>query len=298
MLPTSGNANVFQFVQGLFGTALNNTVAMQVTAGFAAIQGWMHFAGAVWLLATAYLALSQSLSIGRFFTRLLRVLVVSAIVTHPDLYTRFIVQPFMRGLPDLIGQAFGGQIGAQNMPDQFAAIFNAIEQMSAQLRAEANGLYYIADRIVISLAELSCKLLLVPQYALFIALQAFIALVVIIGTITIIFWMFDKTQGYAEAWVGKLLGALLTLISMSIVLQFIFLMNTSYIQYVGKLPLSQAGAGLNVSQGASVLINIAVVFALGIILMLMSFIVGFGIARASGFDAGVVLRPLSRLGRG
>ena len=285
--------NVFAFISGLYGTALNNAVTQNVQAGLQFSHGWLRAAAAVWILATAIMALMQNLGTARLIQRLLRVLIISALITSPDLYTRFVVQPVMTGIPNQIARTFGGP-AAQTMPDQFASIYSTIGNMASQLRTEASGILYIADRFAIWFAELCCKFLLVPEFVLYVVLQLFTALVVIAGTLVLIFYMFDATKSFAEAWIGTVVGCLVTTALMSITMQMVLQMITTYIQKIGALPVSSHGFGINVTEGAEVLINIAVMFIVGFFLMVMAFILGFAIGRSAGINASAVLQRFAR----
>lgn len=292
--PTVGPTvlDLFQFVQTFFSTGLQAAVVQDVAAAQAAVRGWLHAAVGLWILVTCYLALAQNLSLSRLFSRVLRVLIVMALTVDINLYNQFILQPVTTGVPNIIAYAFGGGLGAQTIPGQFSAIFTEIEHLTAALRTQASGITYVADRIMIWAVGIICKLFLVPQFAIYIVTQAFLYLLVLAGTVAVIFWMFDATKGYAEAWAGKIVGALITMMLMSGVIQLVFMMNGQYMQHIANLPMAD-GADVSVSKGIDTLTNAAATFAFGFLMMVISTVVGFGIGRATGFDAGRVLRTVT-----
>ncbi|MBS0642375.1 MAG: type IV secretion system protein, partial [Proteobacteria bacterium] len=118
--------------------------------------------------------------------------------------------------------------------------------------------------------------------------------VVIAGTLVLIFYMFDATKSFAEAWIGTVVGCLVTTALMSITMQMVLQMITTYIQKIGVLPVSSHGFGINITEGAEVLINIAVMFIVGFFLMVMAFILGFAIGRSAGINASAVLQRFAR----
>lgn len=285
--------DLFQFLQGMFGTALLGAVNQEVGALQAAVRIWAHAAVALWILVTCYLALAQSLPIGRLFSRVLRALIVTALVVDTNLYMQFVVQPVTTGIPNLIGSTIGHGLGAQSIPSQFSAIYTEIEHLQATLRTQASGITYIADRIMIWAVGIICKLFLVPQFAIYLVIDAFLYLLVIAGTVAVIFWLFDATKGYAEAWAGKIVGGLLALLLMSVIIQLVFLMNGQYMQHISNLPMSD-NFDVSVSKGIDVLGDAAATFFFGIIMMILALIIGFGIGRSAGFDAAVVLKRAIR----
>ena len=312
----AGETNVFQYTQALVDGPLHAAATQQISAGLAATQNWLHAAGAIWLFATIFLALGQNLSFGRLLSRIMRVLLVTALLT-PPLYNKFIVTPVITDFPALIAKTFGASTGAQTIPAQFVAIFNSVENLSATLRAQATGIAYWPERVMIGIAELLCKVFLVPVYALSVCLQVFQLLVVLAGTVALIFYLWDKTQSYAEAWAGKLVGSLMATMLLSAVLQIVLQLYTGYMglavtafshtaapavsvpDVYSEIPgfgdhAVGAVASLNISEGIEMLFNLAAVFLIGIFMAIIAVVIGFAIGRSAGFNAGNVVRNVSR----
>jgi hypothetical protein len=285
--------NVFTFVQGFFANALNGAMTQNIQAGLQFSRGFLHAFAAMAVLSTMIMALLNNMTLAGIVGRTLRILIVSQLIVNVDLYTRFVVTPVMTTFPNLIATTFGGS-GVKTIPDQYSAVYNAISNISATLRTQASGLTYIPERINIYWADLLCKAGLVPQYALYFVLQLFMALAVLAGTLVIIFFMFKYTQRYAEAWVGTIVGGIVTLALISIVLQMVMQMNVSYIQQSNNLYTSGAGAGANISAGIETLINIFVIFFIGIVWIVMAFIIGIRIGGGAGISASAALQRFVR----
>lgn len=285
--------NIFAFIQGLYGSSLAAAIATNVQAGLNLSRTYLHAMAAMCVFSTMIMAALHGLSFARLAGRAMRMIIVTQLIVNVDLYTRFVVTPVMTGFPNQIAQFFGGS-SAKTMPDQFAAIYNAIGNISSTLRTQTNGLLQIGDRVAVWIAELIVKFLLTPQFALYSVLQLFTGLAVIAGTLVIIFFMFDFTKGFAESWFGMVVGSIVTTALISVTLQLILQMNVAFIQRQNSLPMSNAGAGVNVSAGIEVLIAIGSMLAVGIVWMILAFVIGFGIGRSSGISAGQTLRTFMR----
>lgn len=177
------------------------TILPIVSAGTIAV---LHLYIVLWGISTANGEMSAA-EFGRRFARLYLVVALMSAATFNAQITTTLTQT----IPDMIGQAIGGQAnltGAQG----FDAENNQITRFSASLRAQMTPpIFYIGNLVAVWLVETACKGLNGLSFSVWALARMVVYFVVPLLALIGWLFLFKKTQHFVEAALGKIVSLFL-----------------------------------------------------------------------------------------
>jgi type IV secretion system protein VirB6 len=206
-----------------FGTAFGTGTQTAITSLLAAVATPLLACVTLWIIVQGVLVMRGDMDPRGGITRIIKVALVVGIVTSSGLYTNYVQTLLITTLPNWFATAAGGsQAAITSTPATFdnmwAVTEHTVETVGAQI-----PIYDIVDAVSLSLIELSIIVLMVVTFAIYEFAIIVTGIMVAIGPVLIVGYLFDATKGVADRWIGKLITySLLTLlinVTLTVVLQ-------------------------------------------------------------------------------
>jgi len=270
-----------------YNTALTQGTGATVSAALSAVGQEMVGILTIYVIICGLLTAFGQMDRGEALKRVVTAIMVSAVLT-PSFYTAHVQQFFLTTLPNWIAQSAGGK-GITTGAQQFDALLSAIRHQAATIDLEASGIEYIAERTEVGLAELVTYFFLLICFAIWAAAQVLAAIIVCIGPFIVPGYLFKATKGFAERWLGKLIGLMILFLLVSVLLQIIIHQDATLFTQLTSNP------GVGVSEDLQVLWEVVLVFGFGAFLIVLLPSIAVHIGGGVSFAPGSVFNAASRL---
>ena len=167
---------------------------------------------------------------------------------------------FITTIPNWLASAAGGtQLAITSTPATFDNMWQVTEHTVETVGAQI-PIYDVVDSVSLVLIELSIMVLLIVTFAIYEFAIIAIGIMVAIGPVLIVGYLFEATKGVTDRWIGKLITysllTLLTNVTLNIVLQG----EKTYMRF---MLTQQASGTAAVATELKVLIELAMFFAMG-----------------------------------
>ncbi|MDD2860000.1 MAG: type IV secretion system protein [Acidiphilium sp.] len=239
--------------------------------------------------------------------RLIRMAIVVSLVAQSGVYFHYVQDFFLTGLPSFFNthiiSTFTGQYGAsQASPGSgFDKALKVILADSKIITKTApTGINGIVPRIEIVLGETIALAALAFLFAVFIIVQTLLGIVIILGPIMILGYLFDYTKRYTDGW----LSALITLSILTLVVDIVVLVLVSTINMIFSDIALTTNFSQNLEAWLGGLAGIVVITAAVAVLPRVIEAIGGGVALGLGLENSSrwlrgtpLFRPDSGLGR-
>lgn len=247
------------------------------------------------------LTMAGDLSMQRFWSTIMRAGIIILLVTHNGQFVQWVRTPIFEGVGQqssaMIAGNFGATAAGQPMAAQFDAIAAKGDAIVGEIDAVSTNVFSLMDwinSITAHVGNLIFQLILACVVGIWLLGQSFLAIILAMGLPLLCFEIFERTRGFVDQWISKLLGFCAFGFATSFVLAVEMQgMKTMFDAVRGK-------AIVNVAQAVAMLFHIV---GNGILdLLTMAFIptvVGFGsgaVAALAAPSAMLAMRSLSLAG--
>ena len=243
-----------------FGVAFGTGIQTSITSMLTAVATPLLACVTLWIIVQGILVMRGDMDPRGGITRIIKVALVVGILTSSGLYTNYVQTLFITTIPNWFATAAGGtQAAITSTPASFdnmwAVTEHTVETVSAQI-----AIYDVVDSVSLALIELSIMVLMVVTFAIYEFAIIVTGIMVAIGPVLIVGYLFEATKGVTDRWIGKLITySLLTLlinVTLTVVLQ-------GEKAYMGVILTQQASGQAAVPIEIKVLIELAMFFAMG-----------------------------------
>lgn len=243
-----------------FGAAFGTGIQASITSMLAAVATPLLACVTLWIIVQGVLVMRGDIDARGGITRIIKVALVVGILTSSGLYTNYVQTLFITTIPNWFATAAGGtQAAIASTPATFDNMWQVTEHLIETIAAQI-AIYDVVDAVSLALIELSIMILLVVTFAIYEFAIIAIGIMVAIGPVLIVGYLFEATKGVTDRWIGKLITySLLTLlinVTLSIVL-------TGEKAYMGAILTQQASGVAAVPAEIKILIELAMFFAMG-----------------------------------
>jgi type IV secretion system protein VirB6 len=193
----------------------------------------------IWIIIQGILVMRGDIDTRRGITKLVVVAIVVGLVTSSALYQAYVQDLFEKAIPTFVTQV-GGNFGVptDDIPKELDVVFNlgtaAFQRVAAEIPPTdeldalsfqgAQGIFYFAIWGIFSVYDLT---------------NILTSLLVALGPIFLIGYLFEATQGIASRWLGQLIGYAILLLLTSIVASVVVLTIATFM--AGAFAVTMAG---------------------------------------------------------
>ena len=252
--------NAFQFLFEAYYTGLIAAVTAQATRGLSAVAAVLQAIIVIYVALVGLTVLWGKTDAGEMQERVLRVLLVAALLT-PIHFNAWVIDTFMNQTLAFSSQvANGGTPGT--LPAQFDETALAVDNMRGQMMAQASGFANVGARVEIGFISGAIGLTLICCFCVMLGAYAMVGLVIDVATVTLVGYLFKTTRGIADRTIGKLIGLSLLGLMVRILLQLIIVQDQAFLH-------SLAGSGGSLEIMVATFWKVLEVFAVGLFLLIM-----------------------------
>ncbi|MGD0104438.1 MAG: type IV secretion system protein [Rhodopila sp.] len=243
-----------------FGVAFGAGTQTAITALLAAVAAPLLACVTLWIIVQGILVMRGDLDARGGITRIIKVALVVGILTSSGLYTTYVQTLFITTIPNWFATAAGGtQAAITSTPATFDNMWQVTEHAVESINAQI-AVYDIVDAVSVSLIELSIMVLLVVTFAIYEFALIATGIMVAIGPVIIVGYLFEATKGVTDRWIGKLITYSLLTLLINVTLNIVLTGEKAYMRVI----LTQQASGLTaVPAEIKVLIELAMFFAMG-----------------------------------
>lgn len=315
-----GGSTLMQFLFNAYSQNLAQAATAEATRVLGVIAATAQGCVMLYVLIAGKRLMTGGMSLDEGMTRLVRAIIVVALLSAANFQT-FVATPVTQTIPQFINEIVTGQQGLAGA-QSWDAIENQVNHFAAQIDTQAVGISYIAERILVGIIGLSCTVVLVLCFFVWSLAAAAADLLVPIFAVTLPFYLFDATRGFAERTLYKMASLFLVMLITLTLGQIVVFQDAQFLTKFGNnvaaapaapgfnmLPDNDnigigpttagatAGATLNVTSSISTFWNCLGVFAYGLFLLMICAGMALYIGGSSGFSSAPASRAIMSISR-
>jgi type IV secretion system protein VirB6 len=254
------NPTPFTNMANNFGSAFGAGIQTSITSMLAAVTTPLLACVTLWIIVQGILVMRGDMDPRGGITRIIKVALVVGILTSSGLYTNYVQTLFITTIPNWFATAAGGtQVAITSTPATFDNMWQVTEHTVETICAQI-PIYDVVDAVSVVLIELSIMILMVVTFAIYEFAIIVIGIMVAIGPVVIVGYLFEATKGVTDRWIGKLITYSLLTLLINVTLNVVLTGEKTYMRVI----LTQQASGLAaVPVEIKVLIELAMFFAMG-----------------------------------
>jgi len=254
------NPTPFTNMANNFGVAFGTGTQTAITSLLAAVAAPLLAAVTLWIIIQGILVMRGDIDARGGITRIIKVALVVGILTSSGLYTSYVQTLFITTIPNWFATAAGGsQAAITSTPQTFDNMWQVTEHTIETVGSQI-AIYDVVDAVSLVLIELSIMVLLVVTFAIYEFAIIATGIMVAIGPVMIVGYLFEATKGVTDRWIGKLITYSLLTLLINITLNIVLTGEKTYMRTI----LTQQASGLAaVPVEIKVLIQLMMFFAMG-----------------------------------
>lgn len=243
-----------------FGMAFGPGIQTSITSMLAAVATPLLACVTLWIIVQGILVMRGDMDPRGGITRIIKVALVVGILTSSGLYTNYVQTLFITTIPNWFATAAGGtQTATTSTPATFDNMWSVTENMVEKIGAQI-AIYDVVDSVSLALIELCLMVLLIVTFAIYEFAIIATGIMVAIGPVLIVGYLFEATKGVADRWIGKLITYSLLTLLINVTLNIVLAGEKAYMRVI----LTQQASGLAaVPVEIKILIELAMFFAMG-----------------------------------
>lgn len=260
----------FQNVLAAFDANLISAVNGVISSGLAWARPQVRAAATLFILISGWLVLSGRMDKSVLAGRVLRIMLVAALLTSAGTFNTYVRDLFLQDIPSTVGAALTG--GTTYAPAaQFDALWSATQRIAATMLAEATGYTQFGERLVIRALMGISFVALVVIFLMWIVARVLMGFVIALGPFLIGLALFDTTRPYVDRWVGKLVSLTLVQVSVSVMLQMLMSGFNNYVR------AAQANPGGSLDEKIGAFLQVGAWYWCGLFLIASLTVVAYSI---------------------
>ena len=214
--------NTFQYSYQAYSDGISAGISSVVSKALSAAQLPLNAMMVIFVAVLGYATLTGRMSYNDGVNRIVRMAFVVFFVTSASVYSEYVVSFFTTGLPEFFAQNIAGAPVGTNPGASFDAIMTHMWLDATKVWETAPwGFKAIYDGmlIVLSLAIVGCALVL--MFAVFLVVQTLLGVVVAVGPLVILGYLFDYTKKIVDGWIDVLVTLSIVTLGIDIVLELL-----------------------------------------------------------------------------
>ncbi len=243
-----------------FGEAFGTGIQSSITSLLAAVATPLLACVTLWIIIQGILVMRGDMDARGGITRIIKVALVVGILTSSGLFTAYVQTMFMTTIPNWVATAAGG---SQTVANTIPAIFDNMWQVTehtVETVGKQIAIYDVIDAVSLVLIELVMMVLLIVTFAIYEFAIIVTGVIVAIGPVVIVGYLFEATKAVTHRWIGMLITYSLLTLLINVTLNAVLQGERTYMRAI----LTQQASGLEaVSVELKILIELAMFFAMG-----------------------------------
>lgn len=159
------------------------------------------------------LCMAGDLTMQRFWSTVMRSGIIILLVSHNGQFVQWVRTPIFEGVGQQTSAMVAGDFGATAAGVPMAAQFDAIaakgDAIVGEIDAVSTNVFSLMDwinSITAHVANAIFQLILACVVAIWLLGQSFLAIILAMGLPILLFEIFERTRGFVDQWISKILG--------------------------------------------------------------------------------------------
>ena len=249
-----------------FGAAFGNGINSTIQAVLVAVANPLMATVTLWIIIQGILVMRGDLDTRKGVVRITKVAFVVGILTSQGLYTNYVQTLFVKGIPAWLASITAGSGPASKFstPQNFDNMWSVSEHIVENIAAGLSP-FDIADAISLVIIEFALLVILITTFAIYEFAIIVTGIIVAIGPIMIIGYLFEATKGVTDRWIGKLITYSILTLLVDVTLNVVLTGEKSYLKIILSNQISNVGAVTPTALALQIktLFELAAFFAMG-----------------------------------
>jgi type IV secretion system protein VirB6 len=214
--------NTFQYIYQAYSDGISSGISTVVSKTLSAAHLPLNAMLVIFVAILGYATLTGRMAYGDGVNRIVRMAFVVLFVTSASVYNEYVVSFFTTGLPNFFAQNIAGASPGTDPGAGFDTIMTTMWIKSTKAwEAAPWGFKAIYDGllIVLALAIVGCALVL--MFAVFLVVQTLLGVVVAVGPLVILGYLFDYTKKIVDGWIDVLVTLSIVTLGVDVVLELL-----------------------------------------------------------------------------
>lgn len=242
-----------------FGVAFGTGIQSAIASILSAVATPLLACVTLWIIVQGILVMRGDMDARGGITRIIRVAFVIGILTSSGLYTTYVQTSFMTTIPNWLASAAGGSASPTSTPQTFDNMWQVTEHTIETVNAQLSN-FDVVDAVSLAVIELCVAILLIVTFAIYEFAIIVIGIMVAIGPVLIVGYLFEATKGIADRWIGKLITYSVLTLLINVTLNIVL---TGEKQYMRVMLLQEAQGAAAIPVEIQILISLVMFFAMG-----------------------------------
>lgn len=248
-----------------FSTAFTAGTQSAITHILSAISTPLMASVTLWIIIQGILVMRGDVDTRNGITRIIRVSFVVGILTSSGLYNQYVQNLFITVIPNwaasIVSTASGSTLST---PQSFDNMWSVTEHMVEGI-SQGLSTFDIIDAVSLVLIEAALLILLVVTFAIYEFAIIVTGIIVAIGPVIIIGYLFESTKTLTDRWIGKLITYSLLTLLINVTLSIVLTGEKEYLRVIlqGQVANSGAVAPIAIALQIKTLFELAMFFAMG-----------------------------------
>jgi type IV secretion system protein VirB6 len=214
--------NTFQYIYQAYSNGISSGISSAVNNMLSAAQLPLNAMLVIFVAVLGYATLTGRMTYGDGVNRIVRMTFVVLFVTSSSVYSEYVVSFFTTGLPNFFAQHIAGATAATNPGSAFDAIMTHMwVEADAVWKDAPWGFKAVYDGILIIVSVTIVACALVVMFAVFLVVQTLLGIVVAVGPLVILGYLFDHTKKIVDGWIDVLVTLSVVTLCVDIVLELL-----------------------------------------------------------------------------
>jgi type IV secretion system protein VirB6 len=257
------NPTPFTTMDQDFGAAFGSGIQTAITSLLAAVASPLLACVTLWIVIQGILIMRGDLDVRGGVTRMIKVAFVVGILTSTGLYTTYVQTAFMTTIPNWLATAAGGSASPTSTPQTFDNMWQVTEHTIENVSSKLSN-FDVIDSVSLAVIEICVAVLLLITFAIYEFSIIVIGIMVAIGPILIVGYLFDATKAVTDRWIGKLITYSLLSLLINVTLNTVLQGEKLYMRAI----LTQEASG-----AAAIPVEIKILLSLTMFLAMGAFII-------------------------
>ena len=249
------NPTPFTTMDQDFGIAFGTGIQTALSSLLAAVATPLLASVTLWIIIQGILVMRGDVDARQGITRIIRVAFVVGLLTSSGLYTTYVQTGFMTTIPAWLASSAGGSPSSAATPQTFDNMWQVTEHTVETVSAQLSN-FDVIDAVSLAVIEFCVAVFLLITFAIYEFAIIIVGIMVAIGPVLLVGYLFEATKGVADRWIGKLITYSILTLLINVTLNIVLNGEKAYMRafIIVSLPLIAAtlGGGLGVSPSAAV----------------------------------------------
>ncbi len=278
------NPTPFTRMDQTLGAAFGTGIQSAITALLAAVAPPLLACVTLWIIIQGILVMRGDVDARAGITRIIRVAFVVGILTSSGLYTTYVQTAFMTTIPNWLVTAAGGTVSPSSTPQTFDNMWQVTEHTIETVTGQLST-FDVVDAVSLAVIDLCVTILLTITFAIYEFAIIVIGIMVAIGPVLIVGYLFEATKGVTDRWIGKLITYSILTLLINVTLNIVL---TGEKQYMRAILTQQAAGTAAIPAEIKILLSLVMFFAMGAFIVVSLPMIaatlggGLGISPAAG----------------